>query len=90
MTTDLVLVSDARAVGGLIRRCRKTQGMRIDDAAALFGVSVDALSRLETGNGGVRLETLLKVLDGLGIALLTAEKASTTVLTLQRLRDQQD
>ena len=62
----------------------------IDDAAALFGVSVDALSRLETGNGGVRLETLLKVLDGLGLALLTAEKASTTVLTLQRLRDQQD
>jgi transcriptional regulator with XRE-family HTH domain len=44
--------------------------MRIDDAAALCGVSVGLLSRLENGHSGVSSERLLKVLQGLGLELL--------------------
>jgi transcriptional regulator with XRE-family HTH domain len=84
--SDLIVVSQGGTLGALIRRRRKAQRLRIDDAAALFGISVDALSRLETGKGGVRLETLLRALDGLGLALLAADKASPIVLALQRPR----
>jgi transcriptional regulator with XRE-family HTH domain len=56
-------------LGRAIRLKRKAAGLRIDDAAALCGVSVDLLSRLENGKSGVATDRVLKVLDGLGIAL---------------------
>jgi len=61
-------------VGRQVRAHRKQQGLRIDDAAALNGVSVDLLSRLENGAGGIRTDKLLAVLDGLGLALVIAPK----------------
>ena len=57
-------------LGREIRLRRKAQKMRIDDAAALCGVSVGLLSRLENGHSGVSSERLLKVLQGLGLELL--------------------
>jgi len=61
-------------VGRQVRAHRKLQGLRIDDAAALNGVSVDLLSRLENGAGGIRTDKLLAVLDGFGLALVIAPK----------------
>jgi len=61
-------------VGRQVRAHRKQQGLRIDDAAALICVSVDLLSRLENGAGGIRTDKLLAVLDGLGLALVIAPK----------------
>jgi hypothetical protein len=63
-------------LGAIVRRRRKTSGMRIDDAAALSGVSVDLLSRLENGHSGISTGRLLKVLDGLGLALTVVDKAT--------------
>jgi transcriptional regulator with XRE-family HTH domain len=48
--------------------------MRIDDAAALCGVSVDLLSRLENGRTGVATDRVLKVLDGLGLVMRVLDK----------------
>lgn len=62
-------------LGRVIREQRRANGLRIDDAAALCGVSVDLLSRLENGNSGVSTGRLLKVLDGLGLALVAVDKA---------------
>lgn len=51
-------------------RARRTQaGLRIDDAAGLCGVSVETLSKIETAKSGVNLDSLFKVLNGLGIQL---------------------
>ncbi|MDX9730241.1 MAG: helix-turn-helix domain-containing protein [Bdellovibrionales bacterium] len=51
-------------------RARRTQaGLRIDDAAELCGVSVVTLSKIETAKGGVNVESLFRVLKGLGIRL---------------------
>lgn len=63
-----------QTLGQIIREKRRHSGLRIDDAAALCGVSVDLLSRLETGTSGVSTGRLLKVLDGLGLSLLVVDK----------------
>ncbi len=68
------LVRELADIGRQVRVHRKQQGLRIDDAAALNGVSVDLLSRLENGAGGIRTDKLLAVLDGLGLALVIAPK----------------
>jgi transcriptional regulator with XRE-family HTH domain len=67
-------ITDASALGPAIRARRRAQSLRIDDAAALSGVSVDLLSRLENGKGSVRLDKLLSVLDSLGLTLLLGPK----------------
>jgi hypothetical protein len=69
-------VSSLAALGRLVAAQRVASGLRIDDAAALSGVSVDLLSRLENGKSGVSTERLLKVLDALGLAMLIVDKAS--------------
>lgn len=66
---EMTCVTALAALGQRIRAERRAQGLRIDDAAALCGVSVDTLSRLENGHAGVSTVRLLKVLQGLGLAL---------------------
>ncbi|NDY93741.1 helix-turn-helix domain-containing protein [Ideonella livida] len=68
------LLQSSAAMGPLVRARRKAQSLRIDDAAGLLGVSVDLMSRLENGQGSVRLDKALAVLDGLGLALLVLPK----------------
>jgi len=68
------IVRSLADLGKIIRAKRKSSGMRIDDAAALCGVSVDLLSRLENGKSGVATDRVLKVLDGLGLHLSVLDK----------------
>lgn len=44
------IVQEITKLGQLVRNQRAQLGLRIDDAAALCGVSSDVLSRLENGN----------------------------------------
>jgi len=67
-------ISTTGDVGHIVRAQRKQQAMRIDDAAALTGVSVDLFSRLENGKGGVRLDKLLSVLDAMGLCMVVTPK----------------
>ncbi len=69
-----VRIENAPGLGLHIRARRREQSLRIDDASSLSGVSVDLLSRLENGKGSVRLDKLLTVLDGLGLALVVGPK----------------
>ncbi|MBI2223570.1 MAG: helix-turn-helix domain-containing protein, partial [Betaproteobacteria bacterium] len=46
-------VTSLAALGRIVRAQRRASGLRIDDAAALCGVSVDLLSRLENGRSGI-------------------------------------
>lgn len=68
------LLQSAPDLGPVVRERRKSQSLRIDDAAGLLGVSVDLMSRLENGQGSVRLDKALAVLDGLGLALMVLPK----------------
>jgi hypothetical protein len=69
-----MLLTQATALGAVVRERRKAQSLRIDDAAGLLGVSVDLMSRLENGQGTVRLDKALAVLDGLGLSLMVLPK----------------
>ena len=75
-------VTSLAALGRIVRAQRRASGLRIDDAAALCGVSVDLLSRLENGRSGISTDRLLKVLDALGLAMIVVDKAE-----LPRLRN---
>ena len=68
------VLQSAPDLGPVVRERRKSQALRIDDAAGLLGVSVDLMSRLENGQGSVRLDKALAVLDGLGLALVVLPK----------------
>lgn len=84
------VIAGTADLGRQVRAHRKRQGLRIDDAAALHGVSVDMLSRLENGHGGVRTDKLLAVLDGLGLALVVAPKDHPWLLRLPASLDPVD
>ncbi len=75
-------------LGGLIRQRRKANGLRIDDAAALCGVSVGSLSRLETGSAAVGADKLIQVLDRLGLTLLVVEKEHLTSILSAEMRSE--
>lgn len=75
-------VTSLAALGRIVRAQRRASGLRIDDAAALCGVSVDLLSRLENGRSGISTDRLMKVLDALGLAMVVIDKAE-----LPRLRN---
>lgn len=88
---QVTLLQAAPDLGPVVHRRRKSQSLRIDDAAGLVGVSVDLLSRLENGQGSVRLDKALAVLDGLGLTLLVLPKehpwARETAAGAERLSD---
>ena len=74
LTRQATLLSSASALGAVVRERRKSQALRIDDAAGLLGVSVDLMSRLENGQGTVQLNKAMAVLDGLGLTLMVLPK----------------
>lgn len=61
-------ILDLAGLGIHVRNQRVRHGLRIDDAAALCGVSADVLSRLENGKA-ITVDRLLLVLQGLGLHL---------------------
>jgi transcriptional regulator with XRE-family HTH domain len=69
-----VILTDSTALGSLVRQRRRSQHLRIDDAAGLLGVSQDLMSRLENGQGTVRLDKAMAILDGLGLTLMVIPK----------------
>lgn len=62
-------ISNPNDIAAFVRARRTQEGLRIDDAAELCGVSVETLSKIETAKAGVNLDSLFKVLNGLGIRL---------------------
>jgi transcriptional regulator with XRE-family HTH domain len=68
------ILVESKALGTLVRQRRRSQSLRIDDAASLLGVSVDLMSRFENGQGTVRLDKAMAILDGLGLGLVIVPK----------------
>lgn len=82
------LVKDMASVGAVVRSTRALQELRIDDAAAGCDVSSDVFSRLENGKP-VKVDSLLKVLNGMGLAMLIVRKREVPAVsrTVDELRE---
>jgi len=62
-------INSAKDLGGMIKQKRKADGLTLEEAAAVCGVSYAFLSALENGKETVRLSKVLQVLSCLGIEL---------------------
>ncbi|MGG2398927.1 helix-turn-helix domain-containing protein [Pseudomonas sp. SH1-B] len=63
-------LKSAAELGELVRRTRKAQNIRQDDAAGSIGVSENFLGKVERGSESVQWGKLFQVLDGLGLRLI--------------------
>lgn len=76
---DTSQILDPLILGRLIRAKRTAMKMRLTDCAALCGVGINTLSRIENGNPNCTLGAVFAVLGGLGIALTpVSERSSQT------------
>ena len=66
-------IEDAVVLGKLIKAKRTKLNMKLADCAALCGVGINTLSRIENGNANCTLSAVFSVLQGLGIKLTTKE-----------------
>ena len=62
-------ITSAIDIGRIIKQKRKDDGLTLEDAAAVCGVSYAFLSALENGKETVRLNKVLQVAKCLGIEL---------------------
>lgn len=62
-------VTSSRDLGQIVRAVRKEAGVRLDDLAAIVGVSKQFTSDVEHGKPTVQLERVLRLLAELGIEL---------------------
>src|ERR1700759_4243441 len=72
------VASNLADVGAIVRNWRAENGMPINDAADLLGVSKDVISRLETGRP-VGLDKLFLILDGFGLNMLIVSKRNASI-----------
>ena len=64
-----MIVTHADDIGKLVRLKRRQDGLTLEQAAAICGVSYAFFSALENGKQTVRLNKVLQVLQTLGIEL---------------------
>jgi len=69
LTEDKMKIASAEDIGRIIKQKRKDDGLTLEEAAAVCGVSYAFLSALENGKETVRLNKVLQVVKCLGIEL---------------------
>ena len=70
---DVMVIDDPVILGQFIRAKRTAIKLRLEDCAALCGIGINTLSRIENGNKNCTLGATFKVLKGLGIPLSFAQ-----------------
>ena len=73
-TPPLTSVSSVKDLGRAVREARIAMKLRQAEAALLCGVGVRFLSDLERGKETARLGPMLRVINGLGLALMLGPK----------------
>lgn len=69
-TPDFNETLTPKLLGQFIRARRTQDGIDMNTAAMMCGVSVATLHRIENGNEGTTIVALLKVCDTLGVRLM--------------------
>lgn len=66
-------IDSAEVLGQLIKAKRTELGLKLADCAALCGIGINTLSRIENGNSNCTLSAVFSVLNGLGLKLTSKE-----------------
>ena len=78
---DTAFIDNAEILGQLIKAKRTELGIKLADCAALCGIGINTLSRIENGNANCTLSAVFSVLRGLGIKLTSKELASAQTIS---------
>jgi len=79
------LARSANQVGQLIRRFRQARGLTQTELAALAGQRQEMISKIETGHGGVKLDTLFDVLAALGLEISLGPRRQSSSADIEEL-----
>ena len=67
--SQLIVIMDTKEIGTIIKERRKHLGVNQQTLADLAGVGLNTLVAIERGEGNPQLNTLLTILDTLGLQL---------------------
>ena len=65
-------VLTTKSIGLFIKARRTQQGLSTNDAAMLCGISANTLNNIENGIEGMRVSSVLSIMNALGIKLQVA------------------
>lgn len=77
-------VRDLRQLGSVIRSRREAAGLTLDEASDLLGVGRRFLIELEHGRRRANIETLLQVLNALGLELVIEPRTAAGTASAER------
>ncbi len=66
-------IDNTEILGQLIKAKRTALGIKLSDCAALCGIGINTLSRIENGNANCTLSAMFSILNGLGIKMTSKE-----------------
>ena len=75
---SLAIARSSRQVGRLIQRFRQEKGLNQTQLAQLAGHRQEMISKIETGQGGVKLTTLFDVLAALGLEMTLEPRSQSS------------
>jgi transcriptional regulator with XRE-family HTH domain len=78
---NTAFIDNAEVLGQLIKAKRTELGIKLADCAALCGIGINTLSRIENGNANCTLSAVFSVLSGLGIKLTSKELSSSETIS---------
>jgi len=79
-----------RDISSSVSRWRRLRGLTQAQIAERAGVSRGVVRRLESGDGGVSIENVLRILRALGVAELVTDALDPLSSDIGRLRAEQD
>lgn len=74
--SESVTVFDQETLGDLVRARRKELSLTLEEAAERLGVSKRLLLDMEKGRRGVRIDTVIRILNLLGLDLMVRGRAN--------------
>lgn len=70
-------------IGRLVQRFRLAKGLNQTQLAQLAGQRQEMISKIETGQGGVRLATLFDVLAALGLEMTLQPRSQSSLADIE-------
>ena len=78
---NTTFINNAEILGQVVKAKRTELGIKLADCAALCGIGINTLSRIENGNANCTLAAVFSVLSGLGIKLTSKELAGPAIIS---------